>query len=100
MRVRVESRDRIRGVASVNGCGLGYVLVAVYQQYAVTAAAIVVTGDKWSADDKCLADVSPMGMGMGINRGVGTKEAQVCTRSRSTMTSLRVQRPFPARKKQ
>lgn len=98
MRVRVESRDRIRGVASVNGCGLGYVLVAVYQQYAVTAAAIVVTGDKWSADDKCLADVSPMGMG--INRGVGTKEAQVCTRSRSTMTSLRVQRPFPARKKQ
>jgi hypothetical protein len=29
--------DRIRGVASVNGCGLGYVLVAIYQQYAVTA---------------------------------------------------------------
>ena len=34
-------------------------------------------GEKWSADDKCLADVSPMGMGMGINRGVGRKEAQV-----------------------
>jgi hypothetical protein len=49
-----------------------------------------VAGEKWSADDRCLADVSPMGMGMGINRGVGTKEAQVCTRSRSTMTSLRV----------
>lgn len=30
--------DRIQGVASVNGSSLGYVLVAIYQQYAVTAA--------------------------------------------------------------
>ena len=61
--------DRIRGVASVDGDSLGYVLEAIYRTIrSDSSCALKWQGRSGQQTSECLADVSPMG----INRGVGT----------------------------
>jgi hypothetical protein len=92
VRVRVESRDRIRGVASVNGSRLGYVLVTIYRQYRVTAAVVWrgrggVVSRRANVLLMCLqwtwASIARWNEG-------SSHQVLVCTRSRSTMTHDRV----------